>query len=76
MHDDARATGIRSATPASPSKGRVAAGAGNHGGSWFDAARPRHQSALSDTSNQYSDSGSPVSPSPSNRAASVVTLTR
>jgi hypothetical protein len=73
MHDDARATGIRSATPASPSRGRVAAGAGNDGGLWFDAARPRHQSALSDTSNQYSNPGSPVSPS--NREASVATLT-
>lgn len=73
MHDDGRASGIQSATPTSPSGGRVAAVAGNHLGSWFDAARPRHQSALSDTSNQYSDSGSPVSPS--KREASAATLT-
>lgn len=72
MHDDdARATRIRSATPTSPSGGRVAAG--GHLGSWFDAARPRHQGALSDTSNQYSDSGSPVSLS--DREVFAATLT-
>lgn len=73
MHDDGRASGIQSATPTSPSGGRVAAVAGNHLGSWFDAARPRHQSALSDTSNQYSDSGSPQSGPFGNDVATDIT---